>query len=69
MKPCKVRQYSDMTKCESCGLCWDTNDQYPPECKMYNDQEHEHEGTPKNALKALLFCAVFLLLIVFLLDC
>jgi len=62
MKQCKVNQYSDMAKCETCGLCWDMNDQYPPECKMYNDQEHEHERTPKNTLKAL----CFILFIVFL---
>lgn len=32
MKECKVRQYGDTTHCHECGACWDTNDQYPPEC-------------------------------------
>jgi len=28
---CKAKQYSDTMVCE-CGLVWDTNDIYPPEC-------------------------------------
>lgn len=65
MKKCDVRQYSDMAKCESCGLCWDMNDQFPPECKMYNDQRHEDERTPKNAVKALLFVFIFAIVVYF----
>lgn len=29
---CDVRQYSDLTVCERCGLRWDTNDADPPKC-------------------------------------
>lgn len=30
--PCRVIQYSDMERCETCMLTWDTNEAYPPEC-------------------------------------
>lgn len=32
MRNCRIVQYADMTKCERCGLAWDTNDPEPPEC-------------------------------------
>lgn len=66
MSKCDVRQYSDMAKCDKCGFCWDMNDPYEPECKMHQDQKHEHEKTPKNAVKALVFILVFFLPVVFL---
>lgn len=60
--PCNVYQYSDMAKCETCGLCWDMNDPCEPECKMYNDQKHENERTPRNAIKAVIFVLIIVAL-------
>lgn len=31
---CNIRQYSDMMQCHTCGLIWDANDPYPPECLL-----------------------------------
>jgi hypothetical protein len=62
--PCEIRQYSDMEKCEKCGLCWDMNDPNSPECKMYNDQRHEEKRTPQNAIKAAIFCAIVVVLLI-----
>lgn len=36
---CDIRQYSDQTRCESCGLAWDTNDARPPQCLLNNYSE------------------------------
>lgn len=32
---CKIQMYSDMTKCHTCDLGWDTNDPHPPMCGQY----------------------------------
>lgn len=29
---CDIKNYSDQTKCETCGLTWDINDAHPPKC-------------------------------------
>jgi len=68
MSKCKVKQYSDMAKCEKCGLCWDINDPCEPECKMYNDHVHKDEKIDKT--EAIVFvCIIAVILIFSFLDC
>lgn len=33
VQTCHAVQHGDLTACEVCGLCWDTNDAHPPGCK------------------------------------
>lgn len=37
---CEARQYSDQMVCEKCGLTWDMNDSFPPECKKETMKPH-----------------------------
>lgn len=32
---CRVHIHGDTTICDACGLVWDTNDLYPPECPKF----------------------------------
>jgi hypothetical protein len=62
MDSCKIRQYSDMTKCESCGLCWDTNDQYPPDCPV---KDFYPNKTEKLSFSRAVFVVIFLVFLLF----
>jgi len=41
---CDIRQYGDETRCEWCGLRWDTNDSDSPPCPYPNSHRNSDEG-------------------------
>lgn len=63
-KPCPVVQYSDMTQCEECLLCWDTNDPDEPPCPKQSETP-EAKRLKDRAVQCLYWALMWLVLIGF----
>ena len=40
---CQAKQYSDMKRCDTCDLSWDTNDPAPPPCRQEGVKHDQHK--------------------------
>lgn len=49
---CNVREYSDKTRCETCGLEWESNSPFEPTCTMQKLAAYHAQDGARAALEA-----------------
>lgn len=63
--PCHVRQHSDLARCETCGLEWDTDASNPPMCRLR--RQHVASSIVATSVAFVLMVACLTLMFVYIL--